>query len=135
MQKLMGLVQYAPEEEQNELATLLAKAASTKTVQRKVTDENKLAERGSITFTKKELSQMSDDTRKLFIYNNNIVRYRFHNGIYHARFRRDGYNIEVASKDFDVMKNKFFAALMEQTTHKPSKKPLMKDFLRSPSPP
>ena len=30
MQKLMGLVQYAPEEEQNELATLLAKAASTK---------------------------------------------------------------------------------------------------------
>ena len=79
MQKLMGLVQYAPEEEQNELATLLAKAASTKTVQRKVTDENKLAERGSITFTKKELSQMSDDTRKLFIYNNNIVRYRFHN--------------------------------------------------------
>ena len=129
MQKLMGLVQYAPEEEQNELATLLAKAASTKTVQRKVTDENKLAERGSITFTQKELSQMSDDTRKLFIYNNNIVRYRFHNGIYHARFRRDGYNIEVASKDFDVMKSKFFAALMEQTTHKPSKKPLMKDFL------
>ena len=79
MQKLMGLVQYAPEEEQNELATLLAKAASTKTVQRKVTDENKLAERGSITFTKKELSQMSDDTRKLFIYNNNIheLRYTF----------------------------------------------------------
>ena len=49
MQKLMGLVQYAPEEEQNELATLLAKAASTKTVQRKVTDKQKLAERGFIT--------------------------------------------------------------------------------------
>ena len=77
MQKLMGLVQYAPEEEQNELATLLAKAASTKNVQRKVTDGNKLAERGSITFTKKELSQMSDDTeRKLFIYNNNIVSFK-----------------------------------------------------------
>ena len=60
---------------------------------------------------------------------NIVVRYRFHNGIYHARFRRDGYNIEVASKDFEVMKNKFFAALMEQTTHKPSKKPLMKNFL------
>ena len=129
IQKLMGLVQYAPEEEQNELASLLAKAASTKTVQRKVTDGSNLSERGTITFTKKELSQMSDDTRKLFIYNNNIVRYRFHNGVYHARFRRDGYNIEVASKDFDVMKNKFFAALMEQTAHKPSKKPLMKDYL------
>ena len=129
MQKLMGLVQYAPEEEQNELATLLAKAASTKTVQRKVTDENKLAERGSITFTKKELSQMSDDTRKLFVYNNNIVRYRYYRGMYHARFHRDGYAIEVASKDFDVMKNKFFAALMEQTANKPSKTPLMKNYL------
>ena len=129
MQKLMGLVQYAPEEEQNELATLLAKAASTKTVQRKVTDGNNLAERGSIIFSKKEILQMPDDTRKLFVYNNNIVRYRYYRGMYHARFRRDGYNIEVASKDFEVMKNKFFAALMEQTAHKPSKKPLMKDYL------
>lgn len=129
IQKLMGLVQYAPEEEQNELASLLAKAASTKTVHRKVTDGNKLSERGTFTFTNKELSQMSDDTKKLFIYNNNIVRYRYHNGVYQARFRRDGYNIEVASKDFEMMKNKFFAALMEQTVHKPSKKPLMKDYL------
>ena len=125
----MGLVQYAPEEEQNELASLLAKAASTKTVHRKVTDGNKLSERGTFTFTNKELSQMSDDTKKLFIYNNNIVRYRYHNGVYQARFRRDGYNIEVASKDFEMMKNKFFAALMEQTVHRPSKKPLMKDYL------
>lgn len=129
IQKLMGLVQYAPEEEQNELASLLAKAASTKTVHRKVTDGNKLSERGTFTFTNKELSQMSDDTKKLFIYNNNIVRYRYHNGVYQARFRRDGYNIEVASKDFEMMKNKFFAALMEQTVHRPSKKPLMKDYL------
>ena len=125
----MGLVQYAPEEEQNELASLLAKAASTKTVHRKVTDGNKLSDRGTFTFTNKELSQMSDDTKKLFIYNNNIVRYRYHNGVYQARFRRDGYNIEVASKDFEMMKNKFFAALMEQTVHRPSKKPLMKDYL------
>ena len=125
----MGLVQYAPEEEQNELASLLAKAASTRTVHRKVTDGNKLSERGTFTFTNKELSQMSDDTKKLFIYNNNIVRYRYHNGVYQARFRRDGYNIEVASKDFEMMKNKFFAALMEQTVHRPSKKPLMKDYL------
>lgn len=94
----MGLVQYAPEEEQNELASLLAKAASTKTVQRKVTDGNNLSERGTITFTKKELSQMSDDTRKLFVYNNNIVRYRYYKGMYQARFRRDGYNIEVCPR-------------------------------------
>ena len=42
IQKLMGLVQYAPEEEQNELASLLAKAASTKTVQRTIKENNTL---------------------------------------------------------------------------------------------
>lgn len=129
MQKLMGLVQYAPEEEQNELASLLAKAASTKTVQRKVTSGNELSERGTITFTQKELSQMSDDTRKLFIYNNKVVRYRYYRGMYHARFHRDGYSIEVASKDFQTMKEKFIAALIAQTENKPSKAPLMKDYV------
>lgn len=129
IQKLMGLVQYAPEEEQNELASLLAKAASTKTVQRTIKENNGVAERGSISFTKKEISSMPDDVKKLFIINSHIIKYRYHRGMYHARYRRDGYDIEVASADFNVMKNKFLAALMEQTQHKPSKKPLMKDYL------
>lgn len=129
IQKLMGLVQYAPEEEQNELASLLAKAASTKTVQRTVKENNGIAERGSITFTKKEISIMPDDIQKLFVINNHIIKYRYHRGMYHARYRRDGYDIEVASTDFNVMKNKFMAKLLEQTEHKPSKMPLMKDYL------
>ena len=129
IQKLMGLVQYAPEEEQNELASLLAKAASTKTVQRTIKENNGIAERGSISFTKKEISSMPDNVKKLFVINNHIIKYRYHRGMYHARYRRDGYDIEVASADFNVMKNKFLAALMEQTQHKPSKKPLMKDYL------
>ena len=129
IQKLMGLVQYAPEEEQNELASLLAKAASTKSVQRKVKDDNTIAENGSITFTKKEIGAMPDDILKLFVINNHIIKYRYHRGMYHARYRRDGYDIEVASKDFNVMKNKFMAALLEQTAHKPSKTPLMEDYL------
>lgn len=129
IQKLMGLVQYAPEEEQNELASLLAKAASTKTVQRTIKENNGVVERGSISFTKKEISSMPDDVKKLFVINNHIIKYRYHRGMYHARYRRDGYDIEVASADFNVMKNKFLAALMEQTQHKPSKKPLMKDYL------
>lgn len=33
-------------------------------------------------------------------------------GLYQARFRRDGYNIEVASKSFDIMKQKFLAKLL-----------------------
>ena len=105
IQKLMGLVQYAPEEEQNELASLLAKAASTKTVQRTIKENNGVAERGSISFTKKEISSMPDDVKKLFIINSHIIKYRYHRGMYHARYRRDGYDIEVASADFNVMKN------------------------------
>lgn len=104
MQKLMGLVQYAPEEEQNELAVLLAKAASTKTVQRRVKDDNTLTENGAIKFTQKEISTMPDDIKKLFVYNNNVIHYRYYRGMYQVRFHRNGYKIEVASKDFDVMK-------------------------------
>ena len=129
VQKLMGLVQYAPEEEQDELASLLAKAASSKSVQRKVKNDNTIAENGSITFTKKEISAMPDDMQKLFVINNHIIKYRYHRGMYHARYRRDGYDIEVASKDFNVMKNKFMAALLEQAAHKPSKTPLMEEYL------
>ncbi len=129
VQKLMGLIQYAPEEEQNELATLLAKAASSKTAKRTVKSDNELAESGYISFSKKELSQMPDDIQKLFIVDDKIIKYRFHNGIFHARYRRDGYNIEVASKDFNIMKKKFLAALTEQTSNKPSKTPLMKNYI------
>ena len=129
IQKLMGLVQFAPEEDQNELATLLAKVASSKTVQRSI-NNNQLTEKGTITFTKKEIDSMPDDIKRLFIVGKYVVTYRLHRGMYHARFRREGYSIEVASKDFNKMKEKFLLALMEQTNNKPSKKPLMKDFLK-----
>lgn len=129
MQKLMGLVQYAPEDMQDELAALLAKAASTKSSKIGVKPNCELAEHGYIQFSKKEICSMPDDIKKLFIIDNKIIKYRYHRGMYHARYRRDGYDIEVASKDFQIMKQKFIAALLEQTTHKPSKTPLMSDYL------
>ena len=73
---------------------------------------------------------MPDDIKRLFVINNKIIKYRYHRGMYQARFHRDGYKIEVASKDFDVMKRKFLDALLAQTEHKPSKMPLMKDYLK-----
>lgn len=128
LQKLMGLVQYAPKEKQDEYAILLAKAATTKSIQK--IDNRGIAEKGLIPFTKKEISTMPDDIQKLFIVNNEIIKYRYYRGMYHARYRRGGYDIEVASTDFDIMKKKFLNALIEQTKHKPSKTPLMKDFAR-----
>ena len=55
---------------------------------------------------------MSDYLKKLFTINDKIVTYRYVNGLYQARFRRDGYNIEVASKNFDIMRQKFLDKLL-----------------------
>lgn len=128
LQKLMGLVQYAPEEKQDEYAILLAKAASTKSIQK--IKNSSIEEKGLIPFTKKEINTMPEDIQKLFIVNDKVTKYRYHRGMYHARYRRGGYDIEVASKSFDVMKKKFLDSLLEQTKHKPSKTPYMKDFVQ-----
>lgn len=69
--------------------------------------------RGCIKFTKKEIESMPDNLKKLFIVNDKIVSYRYFCGVYQARFRRDGYNIEVAHKDFGIMKLKFLEKLKE----------------------
>lgn len=56
---------------------------------------------------------MPDYLKKLFTINDKIVTYRYVDGLYQARFRRDGYNIEVASKSFDTMRQKFLDKLLE----------------------
>ena len=70
-------------------------------------------EHGYIKFKKKEIESMPDNLKKLFVIEEKIVTYRFMRGMYQARFRRDGYSIEVASKDFDIMKQKFLEKLKE----------------------
>lgn len=66
---------------------------------------------GYLKFTKKELAIMPKSFQSAFIIDNRIVKYRFYEGLFQARYRRDGYNIEVASKDFDTMKRKFIERL------------------------
>ena len=68
-------------------------------------------ERGYVKFTKKEIETMADNLKRLFVVDEKIVSYRCINGMYQARFRREGYNIEVASKDFQMMKTKFLEKL------------------------
>ena len=53
--------------------------------------------------------------QKSFICDNRIVKYRYYNGLFQARYRKQGYNIEVASKDFDTMKKKFIEKLNGHT--------------------
>lgn len=68
---------------------------------------------GSLKFTKKEISKMPNSLKHLFAHNDIIVRYRYYKGMFQARFRKNGVNIEVASKDFNTMKRKFIAKLLE----------------------
>ena len=70
---------------------------------------------GYLHFSKKELSDMPKSFQKSFIYDNRIVKYRYYNGLFQARYRKQGYNIEVASKDFDTMKKKFIDAYNRQS--------------------
>jgi len=73
---------------------------------------------------------MPDYLKKLFTINDKIVTYRYVNGLYQARFRRDGYNIEVASKSFDIMKQKFLDKLLATEKAKQNAGyPLLSDFI------
>ncbi len=63
--------------------------------------------RGILKFTKKELSTMPKKFQDSFIIDNKIVRYRFYDGLFQARYRRNGFCIEVAARTFEGMKQKF----------------------------
>ena len=69
---------------------------------------------GTLSFTKKELESMPKSFQKAFIFDNRIVKFRYYEGLFQARYRKQGYNIEVASKDFDTMKKKFIEKLIGQ---------------------
>ena len=89
-----------------------SKTAAVSTPQ-KEPDSDKAS--GYLLFSKKELSDMPKSFQKSFIYDNRIVKYRYYNGLFQARYRKQGYNIEVASKDFDTMKKKFIEKLNGHT--------------------
>jgi len=60
----------------------------------------------------KELDNMPVNLKNIFITNNNIVHYRLRkDGVYEARFHKQGLNIEVFSKDLNVLKQKFIQKL------------------------
>ena len=139
LQKVLNAIKYIPsEDERDEVTQIILKAASesiTLETLKKLTsreDKNNQEHRanGFIKFMKKEIESMPDYLKKLFTINDKIVTYRYVNGLYQARFRRDGYNIEVASKSFDIMKQKFLDKLL--ATHKAKQNadyPLFSDFI------
>lgn len=57
---------------------------------------------------------MPKSFQHLFAVDSTIVKYRYYQGLFQARYRRNGFNIEVASKDFETMKRKFTERLIGQ---------------------
>ncbi len=80
---------------------------------------NSTKEVSSVKFTKKELSTMPKEFQLTFQHDEKIVKCRYHAGLFHARYRREGLKIEIAAKTYDLMKAKFIAKMLEQTANPP----------------
>lgn len=66
------------------------------------------------TLSKKEIKSMPEKYRKIFACEDRIIPYRFHKGVYEAHYRRDGFKVFACAKNFDEMRKKFIAKLLEQ---------------------
>ena len=140
LQKVLNAIKYIPSEnERDEVTQIILKAASESITLDRLKQLTKREEKadfkengtnGFIKFTKKEINSMPDYLKKLFTINDKIVTYRYVDGLYQARFRRDGYNIEVASKSFDIMRQKFLDKLLAAEKAKQNTDyPLLSDFI------
>ena len=74
--------------------------------------------RPGFTLSKKEIKSMPEKYRRIFACEDRIIPYRFHKGVYEAHvyeahYRRDGFNVFACAKNFDEMRKKFSAKLLE----------------------
>ena len=124
LNKVLEGIKYVPNEnERDEITQIILKAANDSITLKKLkkmtatvgkgesSDLEQIGTRGFIKFSKKEINKMPERYQKIFIIDDKMVSFRFHNGSYHARYRRKGYNIEVCAKSFELMKNKFIDRL------------------------
>lgn len=140
LQKVLNAIKYIPSKnERDEVTQIILKAASESitldrlkvlTKKEEKADFKENGTNGFIKFKPKEINSMPDYLKKLFTINDKIVTYRCVDGLYQARFRRDGYNIEVASKSFEIMKQKFLDKLLATEKAKQNAGyPLFADFI------
>lgn len=109
IQKLLSLTQYAPEEEQNEIANLLTEAAT----QHPETE-------GALRFTQKDYLKMPRKFKQLFktqgltarVYRR-LTSSKLKHYNYEIRLRSDGYNIYACADNLSEAKQKFIQKLNE----------------------
>ena len=85
--------------------------------------------RNVLKFSKKEILQMPTVYQSIFAAGNLIVHYRLRkDGVYEARFHRQGIDIEVSCKDFSVLKQKFIEKLRNFKVNHDGKANIVKTF-------
>ena len=81
-------------------------------------------------FSKTEIEKLPPALQKLLEKcGRNVACRTTEHGLYQARFRRNGYNVEVADKNFSALKEKFLQKLIAADNKKrQSEFPLFKDY-------
>ena len=88
------------------------------------------ASREKLKFSKTEIEKLPPALQKLLEKcGRNVACRTTEHGLYQARFRRNGYNVEVADKNFSALKEKFLQKLIAADNKKrQSEFPLFKDY-------
>lgn len=88
------------------------------------------ASREKLKFSKTEIEKLPPVLQKLLEKcGRNVACRTTEHGLYQARFRRNGYNVEVADKNFSALKEKFLQKLIAADNQKrQSDFPLFKDY-------
>lgn len=86
--------------------------------------------REKLKFSKTEIEKLPPVLQKLLEKcGRNVACRTTEHGLYQARFRRNGYNVEVADKNFSALKEKFLQKLIAADNKKrQSEFPLFKDY-------
>lgn len=129
LNKLLNCVRSSPY--RDELTIFVLKLASESTelysLKHKIATQ-KSTDKLFIKFTKREIDSMPDSVKTFVKLNDNALPCHNLRGMCQIRYNREGFHIEIASKNLNHLKHKFFTKLAEQSNSQGTI-PLMKDFV------
>lgn len=130
LKKVLDGIRRIPNESEREAVTqiVLKAAAESITLEtlKQVTNTNQCknsenTSREKLKFSKTEIEKLPPALQKLLEKcGRNVACRTTEHGLYQARFRRNGYNVEVADKNFSALKEKFLQKLIAADNKKDS---------------
>ncbi len=134
---LLDFIQKQNSPDGDELVSIVLKmaadSAALKAVKSRPSESKaKTGEKNYLKFTKQEIENMPEYLKQiLLIYNGNAVTYRYHNGSYESRYRRDGYYIAVYAPDLKTLKTRFLEKIAncKPQTKEDTSIPYFKNFI------